>query len=222
MLKHTKIVATISDKRCDVPFIEALYKAGMNVVRLNTAHLDAEGLSRIVNNVRAVSNRIGILIDTKGPEVRTTVTTDGQPIDFKIGDKVQISGNPEAKTSHEHIYVSYRNFVNDLSVGSDILIDDGDLELKLRTIENFDKRIVGPIYNEVRRWNTNVSIAVLPDHPTPVEVRTHVNEPVPFAIWHPHITPDDVINFDEASCVAGGYGLLKPDEFMQVFMDGGE
>lgn len=129
MLKHTKIVATISDKRCDVPFIEALYKAGMNVVRLNTAHLDAEGLSRIVNNVRAVSNRIGILIDTKGPEVRTTVTTDGQPIDFKIGDKVQISGNPEAKTSHEHIYVSYRNFVNDLSVGSDILIDDGDLEL---------------------------------------------------------------------------------------------
>jgi len=99
---------------------------------------------------------------------------------------------------------------------------DGDLELKLRTIENFDKRIVGPIYNEVRRWNTNVSIAVLPDHPTPVEVRTHVNEPVPFAIWHRHITPDDVINFDEASCVAGGYGLLKPDEFMQVFMDGGE
>ena len=131
MLKHTKIVATISDKRCDVPFIEALYKAGMNVVRLNTAHLDAEGLSRIVNNVRAVSNRIGILIDTKGPEVRTTVTTDGQPIDFKIGDKVQISGNPEAKTSHEHIYVSYRNFVNDLSVGSDILIDDGDLELRV-------------------------------------------------------------------------------------------
>ena len=131
MLKHTKIVATISDKHCDVPFIEALYKAGMNVVRLNTAHLDAEGLSRIVNNVRAVSNRIGILIDTKGPEVRTTVTTDGQPIDFKIGDKVQISGNPEAKTSHEHIYVSYRNFVNDLSVGSDILIDDGDLELRV-------------------------------------------------------------------------------------------
>ena len=131
MLKHTKIVATISDKRCDVPFIEALYKAGMNVVRLNTAHLDAEGLSRIVNNVRAVSKRIGILIDTKGPEVRTTVTTDGQPIDFKIGDKVQISGNPEAKTSHEHIYVSYRNFVNDLSVGSDILIDDGDLELRV-------------------------------------------------------------------------------------------
>ena len=131
MLKHTKIVATISDKRCDVPFIEALYKAGMNVVRLNTAHLDAEGLSRIVNNVRAISNRIGILIDTKGPEVRTTVTTDGQPIDFKIGDKVQISGNPEAKTSHEHIYVSYRNFVNDLSVGSDILIDDGDLELRV-------------------------------------------------------------------------------------------
>lgn len=146
MLKHTKIVATISDKRCDVPFIEALYKAGMNVVRLNTAHLDAEGLSRIVNNVRAVSNRIGILIDTKGPEVRTTVTTDGEPIDFKIGDKVLISGNPEAKTSHEHIYVSYRNFVNDLSVGSDILIDDGDLEL--RVVEKQTDYLVCEALNE--------------------------------------------------------------------------
>ena len=132
MLKHTKIVATISDKRCDVPFIEALYKAGMNVVRLNTAHLDAEGLSRIVNNVRAVSNRIGILIDTKGPEVRTTVTTDGQPIDFKIGDKVQISGNPEAKTSHEHIYVSYRNFVNDLLARARKLIGEGNTEEETR------------------------------------------------------------------------------------------
>lgn len=131
MLKHTKIVATISDKRCDVPFIEALYRAGMNVVRLNTAHLDAEGLSHIVENVRAVSNRIGILIDTKGPEVRTTATVDGEPIQFSTGDKVMISGNPGELTSHEHIYVSYKNFVSDLSVGSDILIDDGDLELRV-------------------------------------------------------------------------------------------
>lgn len=131
MLKHTKIVATISDKRCDVPFIEALYRAGMNVVRLNTAHLDAEGLSHIVDNVRTVSDRIGILIDTKGPEVRTTATVNGEPIGFSTGDKVKISGNPDGLTSHEHIYVSYKNFVNDLSVGSDILIDDGDLELRV-------------------------------------------------------------------------------------------
>ena len=72
LLKQTKIVATISDKRCEVDFIRQLFEAGMNVVRLNTAHLDFEGLDKLVNNTRAVSNRIAILMDTKGPEVRTT------------------------------------------------------------------------------------------------------------------------------------------------------
>lgn len=131
MLKHTKIVATISDQRCDVEFIKALYEAGMNVVRLNTAHMTEEGLSKVVNNVRAVSQRIGILMDTKGPEVRTTVAVNKEPIPFKSGDKVKISGDPTQETSHDHIYVSYPRFVHDLSVGSDILIDDGDLELKV-------------------------------------------------------------------------------------------
>lgn len=131
MLKHTKIVATISDQRCEVDFIQSLYKAGMNVVRLNTAHMNEEGLSRVVTNTRTVSNRIGILMDTKGPEVRTTVTVGKEPIEFHTGDKVMIAGNPDKETSHDFIYVSYRNFVNDLSVGSDILIDDGDLELKV-------------------------------------------------------------------------------------------
>ncbi|HCC51798.1 MAG TPA: pyruvate kinase, partial [Porphyromonadaceae bacterium] len=129
MLKHTKIVATISDKRCEVEFIEKLYKAGMNVVRLNTAHLQEEGLARIVNNIRMVSDRIGILIDTKGPEVRTTITPD--PIDFKCGDKVRMIGDPSGVTTRDCIYVSYENFVKDLEAGSDILIDDGDLELKV-------------------------------------------------------------------------------------------
>lgn len=131
MLKHTKIVATISDQRCDVEFIDSLYKAGMNVVRLNTAHMGEEGLSRVVNNTRAVSDRIGILMDTKGPEVRTTVNVGKEEIEFKTGEKVKIIGDPEKETSHDCIYVSYKNFVHDLIVGSDILIDDGDLELKV-------------------------------------------------------------------------------------------
>ncbi|HBL71553.1 MAG TPA: pyruvate kinase, partial [Bacteroidales bacterium] len=65
-------VATISDQRCDVDFIDSLYKAGMNVVRLNSAHMNEEGFTRVINNTRSVSNRIAILMDTKGPEVRTT------------------------------------------------------------------------------------------------------------------------------------------------------
>ena len=131
MLKHTKIVATVSDQRCDVAFVEALYKAGMNVVRLNTAHMMEEGLTRVVNNVRAVSDRIGILMDTKGPEVRTTTTVNKEPIPFKTGEIVKVIGNPDQETSHDCICVSYKNFVNDLAIGSDILIDDGDLEMKV-------------------------------------------------------------------------------------------
>lgn len=96
---------------------------------------------------------------------------------------------------------------------------DGDLELKLRTIENLDCRIVKPIYEEVSRWkNSPVGIAVLPDHPTPVEIRTHVNEPVPFVIWHQGIKPDAVTTYNEVSCVGGGLGLLRLNEFIKTFM----
>ena len=63
-----------------------------------------------------------------------------------------------------------------------------------------------------------VCIAILPDHPTPVEQRIHVNEPVPFLIYHKGIEPDAVEHYDEESCVTGGYGLLKLNEFMQTFM----
>ena len=80
-----------------------------------------------------------------------------------------------------------------------------------------------PIIEEVKSWHDMpVSIALLPDHPTPVEVRTHVNEPVPFAIWHQGIEPDTVQAYDEMSCADGAYGMLKLGEFMQTFLCGGE
>lgn len=97
---------------------------------------------------------------------------------------------------------------------------DGDLELKLKTIENLDRRIVKPVYEEVSTWtDTPVCIAILPDHPTPVELRIHVAEPVPFIIWHTGITPDGVETYDEVSCVSGSYGLLRLEEFMNKFME---
>lgn len=97
---------------------------------------------------------------------------------------------------------------------------DGDLALKLKTIENLDSRIVRPIYEEVSTWKDNpVCIAILPDHPTPVELRTHVDEPVPFIIWYPGITPDSVETYDEVSCVCGSYGMLRLEEFMNKFME---
>ncbi len=130
MSKYTKIVATISDKRCDVDFIRQLYKEGMNVVRMNSAHLQRDGFLKIINNVRAVSNKIALLIDTKGPEVRTTVA-QGDKILIKTGDLIRLTGNPDMVSTKECIAVSYPFFVRDLHVGDDILIDDGDIDLKV-------------------------------------------------------------------------------------------
>ena len=93
---------------------------------------------------------------------------------------------------------------------------DGDLELKLKTIEYLDQRLIAPIYNKVK--DKDVCIAVLPDHLTPVEQRIHVGQPVPFLIWHKGIESDSVQQYDEVSCVDGSYGLLKLDEFMKTFM----
>ena len=95
---------------------------------------------------------------------------------------------------------------------------DGDLELKLKTIEYLDQRLIAPIYNKVATWTDPVCIAVLPDHLTPVEQRIHVGQPVPFLIWYSGIVPDDVQQYDEVSCVSGSYGLLKLNEFMQTLM----
>ena len=95
---------------------------------------------------------------------------------------------------------------------------DGDIALKVNTIEYLDQRLIAPIYNEIRTWKEPVCMAVLPDHLTPVEMRIHVGEPVPFLIWHPNIKPDEVQQYDEMSCSRGAYGLLRLNEFMQTFM----
>ena len=93
-----------------------------------------------------------------------------------------------------------------------------DFKLKQFTIENLDKRVVGPVYEAVKDWDEPVAIAVLPDHPTPCELRTHTAEPVPFLIYYPGIEPDNVQTFDEVACVEGSYGVMKEDEFMNEFM----
>lgn len=96
---------------------------------------------------------------------------------------------------------------------------EGDVPLKLKTIEYLDHRAVGPIYEAVKDWDEPVAIAVLPDHPTPCELRTHTAEPIPFLIYYPGIEPDNVSTYDEVACQKGEYGLLDKDEFMNLFMD---
>ncbi len=144
MKKHTKIVASISDRHCDVDFLTKLYDAGMNVVRMNTAHAERSGLEEIIKNVRAVSNKIAILMDTKGPEVRTTACSES--ILYKVGERIRIVGNPNAGTTHDCISVSYPNFVHDLSEDGEILIDDGDLDLHI--IKKYDDYLEVEVMNE--------------------------------------------------------------------------
>jgi len=130
MKKKTKIVATISDLRCEPEFIRSLYKAGMNVVRLNTAHQSPEQTLTIIENVRSVSEKIALLLDTKGPELRTVAMDED--IDITEGTEIRLGGDPEGKSSHDHIYVNYKGFVEELETGASILIDDGSLELVVK------------------------------------------------------------------------------------------
>lgn len=128
MQKFTKIVATISDKRCEVEFIKALADAGVNVIRMNSAHLEYEGFKKIVTNARAADPRLAVMMDTKGPEIRTTRTENDNPIFFRIGDRVEIVGNPEEETTHTLVSMNYRSIGNILNPGDRILIDDGEVE----------------------------------------------------------------------------------------------
>ncbi len=129
--KKTKIVATISDMRCDVDFIQSLYNEGINVVRMNSAHMTEEGFVKVMTNVRAVSNHIGIMMDTKGPEIRTTATATGEKIVVKTGDKLKVIGNLDVLSTPEQVSVSYPSIVEDVPVGSTLLIDDGETALKV-------------------------------------------------------------------------------------------
>ncbi|MDR0989128.1 MAG: cofactor-independent phosphoglycerate mutase [Prevotellaceae bacterium] len=95
---------------------------------------------------------------------------------------------------------------------------EGNVNLKLRTIEDLDRRVVAPIYEEVSQWDQPVAIALLPDHPTPCELRTHTAEAVPFLIWHAGIQADSVQTYNEVAARAGSYGTLQGDQFMKAFM----
>jgi pyruvate kinase len=129
MLKKTKIVATISDKKCDVEFIRELFNAGMNVVRLNTAHQSLDQAKLVIQNVREVSERIAILVDTKGPEIRTSAF--GQEIEVNTGDIIKVYGDPNGHSGNSVLYVSYSNITKEVTKGTYLLIDDGEIELRV-------------------------------------------------------------------------------------------
>ena len=143
-MKQTKIVCSISDHRCSTEFLRKLFFAGMNVVRMKTAHATQEGMVQIINNVRAVSPHIGILIDTKGPEVRTTSVAEEIP--YKTGEMVKIFGRPNMDTTHDIVNVSYTDITKDVHEGDDVLFDDGALDMKV--ISNEGPMLIARVMND--------------------------------------------------------------------------
>ena len=141
MNKFTKIIATISDKRCDVEFLRSLAAAGMNVVRVNSAHLDEAGMARIVANTREASDSLAVMLDTKGPEVRTTPNDEGAPITFAEGDRVELVGDPDSATTRGRICVTYRDIAADIAPGRHVIIDDGELEFEVESVEGAVARL---------------------------------------------------------------------------------
>jgi pyruvate kinase len=141
--KHTKIVATISDKNCAPEFIQSLMEAGMNVVRINTAHQTTDSAINIINNVRSVSDCLAILVDTKGPEIRTKNISE--PIKISKGEKIIIkSGDEQSRMGM--LVVDYLHFTRDIPVGSSVLIDDGELELTI--VDKVDDHLIALVGND--------------------------------------------------------------------------
>ena len=93
-----------------------------------------------------MSNKLAILVDTKGPEIRTTKTESGEPIQMIAGNRVKIIGNPDVLSNEQCVAVSYKDIVKDLSLGDDILFDDGEIDLKV--IEKNEESLICEVLND--------------------------------------------------------------------------
>lgn len=145
MEKKTKIICTISDMNCEVGFIRELFENGMNVVRINSAHATIEGAQKIVDNVRMVSDKIAILVDTKGPEVRLTAMESSVGFVAKEGDVLEIRSGSDCFCNSKVLYTNCETFVDDVPEGAHILIDDGGIGLKVR--EKNDDALICVVQN---------------------------------------------------------------------------
>lgn len=155
--KKTKIICTVSDRQCGVDFIRSLYENGMNVIRINSAHASLEGAQQIVDNVRAVSDKIAILIDTKGPEVRLTGISDPHGISVNKGDVVYFLAGEEQESSKDALYTNCRTFVRDVPAGARILIDDASLELHV-TDKDADRLVCEVCNNGVIKGKKSINV----------------------------------------------------------------
>lgn len=175
---NTKIVATIADMNCDVEFLRELYQAGMTVVRINSAHASFEGAMKIVRNTRAVSDRIAILIDTKGPEIRTSKCEDSAGIPVATGEHLIVKGGTnESISNRECLYVNDLSIVKDVPVGASLLIDDGDI--KLDVVDKTEDSLITVVQN--RGVIKNFKSVNVPD--VPISLPSITERDKAFILW---------------------------------------
>ena len=112
----------------------------------------------------------------------------------------------EALKTHDFVYLHIE--------ASDEAGHEGNYGLKVKTIEYLDNRVVKYLVDTIAKMDEPVTIAILPDHPTPWKLKTHTRDAVPFLIWYEGITPDEVLQYDELSAQKGGYGVIESQQFM--------
>jgi len=127
MTKRTKIVATLSSLHYDREFITSLLEAGVNVFRLNTAHQTPEEMGEMIDKLREYAPDAALLVDTKGPELRTSA--HGDDLEVVAGQPIEILGNIEGVSRGGTLYLTSDRFLDTICEGSRVLIDDGALEL---------------------------------------------------------------------------------------------
>lgn len=142
-MRDTQIMATLTDVRATESFIGCLHAEGMDAVRINSAHVTPEVFRRMVEKIRAVSGKIKILMDTKGPEVRTSETP--VPLELRTGDDIEIAFSKDAFCADKKIYTAVEGLDRCVECGSVILIDDGAIAVKVRDVKE------GIIYGRVER-----------------------------------------------------------------------
>lgn len=164
MEKRTKIVATLSDQRCKPEFLRDLVRAGVNVFRLNTAHQSPEEAARVIDTIRTTVPEVGILLDTKGPEIRTS--RHGEPVVAEVGTPIEVLGDPDGVSGGTTLYVNSDRIVEDVPLGSSLLIDDGELELTV-TGKSSNSLTCFPQSNGVIKNRKSVNVPNVPiDLPT--------------------------------------------------------
>lgn len=174
MTKKTKMVCTIGPKSENIEVMRTLLESGMNVMRLNFSHGDFQEHGGRIDNIEQIMKETGkvfaVLLDTRGPEIRTCSLENGQDIQLVTGQKIKITTDSSVVGNRDIISVTYKDLASDLRAGDTVLLDDG--LIALRVLETSDTEVMCEVLNNgvlgekkgVNLPNTHITMPFLSDH----------------------------------------------------------